>query len=45
MISGILVDSCVILDVMTEDSVWFDLSSQMLAKHAEHGQLFINPIL
>ncbi len=45
MTTGVLVDSCVILDIITEDAVWFDWSSQMLAKHAERKQLFINPII
>lgn len=45
MISGILVDSCVILDIMTEDPVWFNWSSETLAEQADHKQLFINPII
>ncbi len=45
MTSGVLVDACVILDIMTEDPIWFDWSSETLAKHADHSQLFINPII
>lgn len=42
---AILVDSCVILDIMTEDPIWFKWSSEMLEKHSEHHQLVINPII
>lgn len=41
----ILVDSNVILDVLTEDPQWFDWSAQMLANYADQGDLVINPII
>jgi predicted nucleic acid-binding protein len=41
----ILVDSNVILDVATQDPVWAERSSRMLAKSAESAQLVINPII
>src|SRR3972149_6250064 len=41
----ILVDSNVILDIVTEDKKWFLLSSQALAKYAETHTLVINPII
>ena len=37
-----LVDSNVILDVLTEDSHWFDGSAAQLADCAETGTLHIN---
>lgn len=43
--SEILVDSNVILDVLTEDPQWFDWSSQMLTNYANQGYLVINPII
>ena len=42
---GILVDSNVILDIVTEDKKWFPWSSQALAKYAETHTLVINPII
>ena len=43
--SEVLVDSNVILDVITEDPQWFDWSSQMLSDYANQGDLVINPII
>jgi len=43
--SEILVDSNVILDVLTEDPQWFNWSSQMLINYANQGDLVINPII
>jgi predicted nucleic acid-binding protein len=40
-----LVDSNVILDILTEDAEWFDWSSAMLARAAETGRLVINPLV
>jgi predicted nucleic acid-binding protein len=40
-----LVDSNVILDVVTEDEQWFDWSATMLAQAAEKGTLVINPLV
>jgi predicted nucleic acid-binding protein len=40
-----LVDSNVILDVVSEDEDWLDWSSTMLMKAAEAGRLVINPII
>jgi predicted nucleic acid-binding protein len=40
-----LVDSNVILDVLTEDEKWFSWSSQSLSFHADRGLLAINPII
>jgi len=43
--TGILVDSCVILDIMTEDPKWFDWAATILEKQARHNLLLINPII
>ena len=40
-----LVDSNVILDVLTEDAKWGDWSAAMLAQAARTGPLAINPII
>lgn len=42
---GTLVDSNVLLDVLTEDKGWFQWSSGALAEAGEAGPLFINPII
>jgi predicted nucleic acid-binding protein len=44
-VNGTLVDSNVILDVLTEDEEWWDWSSSQLAESANHGMLVINPII
>jgi predicted nucleic acid-binding protein len=41
----ILVDSNVILDIVTEDKEWFQWSSQTLRDYAENHILVINPII
>ena len=43
--SGVLVDSNVLLDILTEDPVWFDWSSEQLATMADSFALIINPII
>lgn len=45
MAQGTLIDSNVLLDLLTEDEVWLDWSSEALAVAAEAGPLFINPII
>jgi hypothetical protein len=40
-----LVDSNVILDVLTEDPRWFKWSSSALEQCANAGRLFINPVI
>lgn len=45
MALGALVDSNVLLDVITEDERWFEWSSSALASAADDGPLFINPII
>jgi predicted nucleic acid-binding protein len=43
--TDILVDSNVILDILTEDPQWFEWSSQRLREYANQGELVINPII
>ena len=45
MYDSILVDSNVILDVVTNDPAWFDWSSEMLARTAEEFALVVNPVI
>jgi predicted nucleic acid-binding protein len=40
-----LVDSSVLLDVLTDDAVWGGWSREMLAVARDDGQLVINPIV
>jgi predicted nucleic acid-binding protein len=40
-----LVDSNVILDVVTEDPEWLDWSASALARQADEGPLVVNPIV
>jgi len=42
---GTLVDSNVLLDVLTEDDSWVDWSLEALSAAAEAGPLFINPVI
>lgn len=43
--NGVLVDSNVLLDVLTEDSVWFPWSSDALARCADESLLVVNPLI
>lgn len=45
MALGILVDTNVLLDVLTEDPTWLDWSFDHLAAAAEAGPLVVNPII
>ena len=45
MPGGTLVDANVLLDVLTEDPVWFDWSAAALAQAAEAGPLWTNTII
>jgi hypothetical protein len=42
---AILVDSSVILDVVTEDPVWFEWSSRAVTTWAERDTFVINPLV
>lgn len=43
--TAVLVDSNVLLDLMTEDVRWFDWSSKSLADAADRYRLVINPVV
>ncbi len=43
--AGVLVDSNVLLDVLTEDPEWLEWSSSALARTAETEVLIINPLI
>jgi len=43
--AGVLVDSNVLLDVLTEDRAWYGWSSAALARCASESALCINPII
>lgn len=43
--TGVLVDSNVLLDVLTEDATWLDWSAAALARVAERDILIINPLI
>jgi hypothetical protein len=45
MMKGLLVDSNVILDILTNDKEWFHWSSETLEKYAEKTTLHINNII
>ena len=42
---GTLVDSNVLIDLITEDDDWLDWSASALEECAERGELVINPII
>jgi predicted nucleic acid-binding protein len=44
-VTGVLVDSNVLLDVLTEDPRWFGWSSESLASAATSDTLAINPLV
>jgi predicted nucleic acid-binding protein len=43
--SGVLVDSNIILDLVTDDPNWGDWSEGMLRRYSETGPLFINDVI
>jgi predicted nucleic acid-binding protein len=45
MMADTMVDSNVLLDVLTEDSAWFDWSASSLDRCAEESILVINPMI
>jgi predicted nucleic acid-binding protein len=44
-VTAVLVDSSVLLDVLTEDAEWFQWSAEALETQAESSVLAINPII
>lgn len=45
MMNGILVDSCVLLDLFTDDEKWADWSEETLEKYSQTNTLYINSII
>ncbi len=43
--NGVLVDSCVLLDLFTDDVNWADWSESILEKYSQTNTLFINSIV
>jgi len=43
-VSGILVDSNVILDVFEDDPVWFEWSASALERYGHADTLYVNPV-
>ena len=43
--TGVLVDSNVLLDILTEDPQWFAWSSEALTAAAEANRLVVNPVI
>jgi predicted nucleic acid-binding protein len=43
--AAVLVDSNILIDLMTEDAEWFSWSAKALATAAESSRLVINPII
>lgn len=41
----IMIDSNVLLDVLTEDEKWFEWSAAQISRCAEHAVLCINPVI
>jgi predicted nucleic acid-binding protein len=44
-VAATLVDSNVILDVVTDDPEWLDWSASALAAQADQGRLVVNPVV
>lgn len=40
-----LVDSCILLDILTDDPRWANLSQNLLDQCSQNGELFVNPII
>lgn len=43
--NGILIDSCILLDLFTDDPKWSDWSETILGKYSQTNTLFINSII
>ena len=42
---AVFIDSCVLLDILTEDPTWFEWSAAALEKAADEGALVINAVV
>lgn len=43
--NGILIDSCVLLDLFTDDPIWANWSENVLDKYSQTNTLYINSIV
>jgi len=43
--NGIFVDSCVLLDLFTDDPIWGDWSESILERYSQTNSLYINSIV
>lgn len=43
--NGIFVDSCILLDLFTDDPKWGDWSNEILEKYSQTNTLYINSIV
>src|SRR3546814_3020242 len=43
--TAVMIDSNVLLDVMTEDARWFSWSADVMERAADNARLVINPII
>lgn len=43
--TDVLIDSNILLDIFTEDEIWFDWSANKLSEIANEALLYINPII
>ena len=43
--NGVLVDSCILLDLFTDDLTWGDWSGKILEKYSQTNTLYINSIV
>ena len=43
--NGVFVDSCILLDLFTDDPKWADWSESVLGKYSQSNTLFINSIV
>jgi len=43
--NGVLVDSCILLDLFTGDPTWADWSETVLSKYSQSNTLLINSII
>ncbi len=41
----VMVDSCVYLDIFSQDPEWFSWSSSALADAADQGTIVLNPVV
>lgn len=45
MMNGVFVDSCILLDLFTDDPVWADWSENILDQYSQTNTLYINSIV